>query len=237
MIFDQTVIEAVSAHAGRCAPMEACGVVVEGAGSQRYVPCRNIATDTGRFTIDPDDYARVEDEYRILGIAHSHVGVPPTPSQADVVGCESSALPWLIVNWPIGNYYVVEPSGAEIPLLGREFCYGTLDCFALVRDYYRSRLNILIPDFQRPDDWNQCEISPVIDNLSAAGFDLVPVDRLHMHDVLLMKCGTKVINHLAIFTGGVSLIQHLRDRLSGVGVYDGYWRKVTVAAARHRSLM
>lgn len=237
MIFDQTVIDAVFAHAGRCAPLEACGLVVEVDGAQRYIQCRNIATDTARFTIDPDDYARIEDQYSVIGVAHSHVGAPPTPSDADVAGCESSSLPWLIVNWPVGHYYVLEPCGVEIPLLQREFCYGVLDCFALVRDYYRTRLNIQIPDFQRPTDWSQCRESPVLTNLADAGFELVPQDRLNMHDVLLMKCRAPVVNHLAVFTGGVSILQHLRDRLSEVGVYDGYWRKVTVAVARHRSLM
>mgnify|MGYP000266940027 CR=1 FL=1 len=237
MKFTESVIQEVRQHAAEAAPAEACGLIVVDDGTQRYIRCTNIARCLNEFVIDPVEYAQVEDKYRIIGIAHSHYGVPALPSQADLTSCEATELPWLIVNHPVGDYHVVEPSGYVAPLRRREFHYGVLDCFALVRDYYRLELGIFIPDFERPEDWDNRVTSPFVDNLEYAGFVSVPLDQLRPHDVLLMKCRAKVINHAAVFLGGTTLLQHLIGKLSGDGVYDGYWRKVTVEAARHRSLV
>ena len=237
MQFTESVIQAVRLHAAEAAPAEACGLVVDDNGAQRYIRCHNVSTDIGDFIIDPIQFADIEDKYKVLGVAHSHVGVPPLPSQADLTSCEATELPWLIVNHPVGDYHVVEPTGYIAPLKQREFHYGVLDCFALVRDYYRLELGIFIPDFNRPRDWEACSSSPFLDNLEKAGFVEVSTDQLKPNDVLLMKCRANVINHVAVFLGGTTLLQHLIGKLSGVGVYDGYWRKVTVGVARHRSLV
>ena len=118
-------------HAGRCDPMESCGVIADGA----YVELVNTATEYDAFVMDRVGYIGVSKRSRrIEAIVHSHVYTPPTPSDGDRVMCEKLGLPWLIVNWPMGSFEVLEPCGYTAPLVGREWSWGGNDCWGLVRD-------------------------------------------------------------------------------------------------------
>ncbi|PXV27165.1 peptidase P60, partial [Salmonella enterica subsp. enterica serovar Newport] len=41
----QKIIDAIMEHAAAEYPRECCGVVVQKSRVQRYIPCRNLATD------------------------------------------------------------------------------------------------------------------------------------------------------------------------------------------------
>lgn len=237
MQFSEDVVQAVRDHAAQEAPKECCGLVVVFKGRQRYIPCENHApVGEDRFLIAPEQYAEVEDDHEIIAIAHSHVLIPPVPSQADLVGCEHSNLPWLIVNHPVGDYQVVMPSGYKAPLLGREFSHGVLDCYSLIRDYYEEVLNIEIPDFERPDDWWDAGLDLYMENFEKAGFSAVPVETMKPHDVILMTVGNSgKTNHGAVYLGDGKMMHHATGRLSSRDIYGGYWAKITRLVVRHWS--
>jgi proteasome lid subunit RPN8/RPN11 len=234
---DPKVLQAAIADAERCAPREACGLVISVGKKPVYVPCHNTAGGEVEFAIDPVDYAAAEDRGEVLMVVHSHYGIPPDPSHADLVGCERSQLPWLIVNWPVGSYRVVEPSGYVAPLKSRQFCHGVLDCFALVRDYYKQVLDVELADPVREDLWWKKGQNLYLDNAEAWGFTRVDSADLREHDVILMQAQSDVPNHAAIYLGNSRILQHLRGRLSGEDVYGGYWVKQTYGVYRHRSQM
>ena len=235
-MFTQSVIDAVRQHAEESAPREACGMVVEINGAQHYMRCSNVSDKPDQFMIHPDEAAAIEDCHTVVGIAHSHYASPPTPSAADLAGCESSGLPWLIVNYPVGNYNVVKPSGFVAPLENRQYHYGVFDCYTIIRDYYLRNFDIRFPDFPYEHEWWLKGQDLYTKNFGEAGFVEVGLDRLRKHDVLLMKCMSPVVNHAAIYVGDTKIMHHTLGRLSGVETYGGYWRKVTVTAVRHREL-
>jgi len=235
-MFSPEVIQSVLSHATACIPREACGLVIETATGQEYRPCTNIAEASDQFILDPDEYADIEDYYKILGIAHSHYGAPPSPSQADLVGCESSALPWLIVSVPTGTHQIVTPTGYVAPLLGRQFYCGVLDCYSIVRDYHQLELGIHVKDYERSSDWWLKGKNHFMDRFEDAGFVQKPLAELQKHDVVLMKCNSAVPNHAAIYLGNNIILHHLVDRLSSKDVYGGYWLKATVCVLRHKEL-
>lgn len=110
-MFPQHIIKAALDHAKDEIPRESCGVIVELESRLVYQRCTNISESGDQFIIRPEDYAECEDLGPVCGIVHSHYGIPPEPSQADLVGCERSGIPWLIVNQPIGSYKVIQPTG------------------------------------------------------------------------------------------------------------------------------
>lgn len=235
MIALDTLAPDVLDHAAREAPRECCGLAVVRRGRLKYWPCRNIAGEA-EFAVHPEDQAAAEDAGEVVGVCHSHVYLPPEPSEADRVMCSRTGLPWLIVSWPTGAHRVIEPEGYTPPLVGRPFTHGVLDCYALVRDYYAT-IGIELADYPREECWWLKGQNLYLDHFAAEGF--VPVDPadLRAHDALLMQVASPVPNHAGVIDADGYLLHHCHGRLSSRDVYGGYWRKVTTHVLRHRSLM
>jgi proteasome lid subunit RPN8/RPN11 len=234
----ESILAAIRAHAQAQAPRECCGVVIVRQGKLRYLPCANLAASPEEhFVLSPADFARAEDQGEIVRIVHSHPYTAPEPSQADRVGCEASGLPWLIVNWPIGTVHEFAPSGYVAPLIGRSFHHGVLDCYSLIRDYYRQTLHIDLPDFHRDVQWWLRGGDLYREGFPQAGFVEVPFDTLAEHDVLLMQIGSPVINHAAVHLGDNLIVQHCAGRLSSRDVFGGAWRRATRKVIRHKDLL
>lgn len=229
------IIEQVIAHANETQPNECCGLVVKRDGKLEYVRCDNISGNpSNQFVIAPEQYAEIEDTGEIVMIAHSHCYIPPVPSAADKVGIENSGLPWLIVNYPVGNHTITEPSGFKHPLVGRQFVKGVLDCYELVKDYYDEKLNIALPHYPRPTVWHEVGNSYLLDNFRACGlFEEVPLEDLQPNDCILMQVGSTVPNHVAVYVGDDKILHHVLNRLSGHDVYGGYWRRVSTHFLRY----
>lgn len=236
MSLHDTPLAEICAHAARDYPREACGLVIVVKGRTRYRPCRNLAEKDGEFVLHPEDWAAAEDAGTVSMVVHSHPNLPAQPSQADLVACERSGLPWLIVSWPSGELHEFVPSGYRAPLIGRRFAIGVLDCWSLIRDYYACSLSILLPDFPREDRWWEKGHNLYMRHYRDAGFEIV-ADAPRAHDLLAMQIGSSDPSHGAVFLGDGSILHHLANRLSSRDVYGGWYRKVTRHVMRHRELM
>ncbi|KAF1045600.1 C40 family peptidase [Xylophilus sp.] len=230
---------AIHAHAVAEYPRECCGVIVVRKGRERYIACRNVATTPqDHFVLSPADFAAAEDEGEITSIVHSHPDVPARPSEGDRVACERSGLPWVIVSVMAGDAgpapadtQVIEPTGYEAPLVGRQWAHGVLDCWALVRDWYARERGVELPDPPRADGWWNDGVSALYNDRVLRDANLVPVgaDALAPGDVILMqiRSGNQVPNHAAVYLGDGQILHHLHGRLSSRDIYGGYWQEVT----------
>jgi proteasome lid subunit RPN8/RPN11 len=239
MTLTETDIEAllptIYAHANEAIPREACGVILSTGEQWEYRRCRNVAADTDQFEIDAQDLAAAEDAGEVACIVHSHPYVSPEPSQADLVCCNAGTLPWLIVNAPVGGYRYLQPDASfTLPLLGRRWAYGVLDCYSLVRDYYRQELGLTLNDYPRNGHWWERGESVFVDHFAAEGFVRV-YETPRAHDVLLMQIEADVPNHVGVMLPGTGskFLHHLLDHLSCDQVYGGYWEKHTIMVLRH----
>lgn len=230
-----TTINEIKLHAEKEYPRESCGVVIVVKGKYRYIACRNIADNDLHFIINPEDWSKAEDIGTPVLIVHSHPNIPPIPSQADLVSCELTGLPWLIINWPTGALYQFEPEGYKAPLIGREFSHGILDCFTLIQDYYYEELGIRLETPYREDKWWEKGQNLYLDNAAKWGF--IEVSEPKKHDVLLMQVASSVPNHGVIWLGDGNIMQHQTGRLSSRDVYGGWYRKITTHIFRHKELM
>ena len=220
-------------HAREAFPREACGLLVIRKGRETYIRCRNIGVGSDQFVIHPEDYAAADAEGEIIGVVHSHPGLPPEPSQADRVACEASGLIWHIVSFPSGESSELIPSGYIAPLVGRQWSHGVLDCYALVRDWFIKERQIRLPDFVRFDEWWKRGENLYLDNFAAAGFSVIdPVD-LQVGDCFLMQVASPVPNHASVYLGEGLILHHLQGRLSSRDVYGGYWQKITMHVLRY----
>jgi proteasome lid subunit RPN8/RPN11 len=230
----ETLVEEVYAHAIATAPHECCGLAIIFKGKLKYIPCTNMLSGDA-FCIPVEEYAKAEELGEVVGVCHSHVNIPAVPSEADKVACEASQVPWLIVSIPTKEFTILNPEGYKAPLIGRPFYHGVLDCYSIVRDYYKEVLNISIPDFRRDNCWWDLGQNLYLENYEKAGF--TKVQDLKEHDVILMALGSTIVNHAAVYIGDNKVLQHCTNRLSSRDVYGGYWQKNTHCVVRHRSLL
>ncbi|WP_373947539.1 C40 family peptidase [Pandoraea sputorum] len=215
-----------------------CGLLLVRKGRMRYRGCRNLAQGTEHFVMAPEDFAAAEDLGEVVGVVHSHPDSPAAPSEADLVGCEATGLPWHILSWPTDDLRTIEPSGYIAPLIGRTFAHGVLDCWSLVRDFYARELGIELPDFERRDDWWAQGENLYMEGYPKAGFVVVNQDAPEkVGDVILMQRRAEVPNHAGVYLGGGLMLHHMHGRLSTREVYGGYWREITRCVLRHQNLM
>ncbi len=223
-------------HAKLISPREACGLIVNLSGEEKFYPCRNIAENQTDFVLSPEDYVSAEDAGQVLGVVHSHPNSSPKPSQADLVGCETSGLPWFIYSLQTQTWEELTPKGYRAPLLGRPFAHGLLDCFSLVRDWYKETLKIELPDFDRGVEWWNKGQNLYMENFEKAGFRKADGE-LQVGDIILMQIRAKAVNHSAIYLGRDVILHHLMNRLSCREVYGGYYKKNTRLIVRHEALL
>lgn len=224
--------KAIEDHAKTDYPRESCGLLVYVMGVYRYFPCRNLSGNTDHFILDPRDYARAEQTGTITAIVHSHPDTSPQPSQADRVACEASGLPWHIIAVPKGTWGYLQPSGYEAPLKGRLWCHWVLDCYTLIRDWYRQERGVILPDFDRATDWWHKGENLYVENFSKAGFYRITDALPEPGDVLLMQILANVPNHGAVYLGENKILHHLHGRLSCEDIWGGYYRKHTTHILR-----
>jgi len=207
-------------------------VLVEGV--EQYWPCRNISDDMGHFAVDPKDYVSAAEKGEIVGVVHSHPDGPLRASVADQIGCNQSKLPWHIISWPANEMISINPDGLVLPLLGREFSHGVVDCLTAITDFY-GRFGIYLSDYDRHDKWWEKGQTLYDDHIKDEDFERIEgITKLQPGDLIFMQVVADVVNHSAVYLGEDVIYHHLPNRLSGREVYRGFYQKITRSVWRHR---
>jgi proteasome lid subunit RPN8/RPN11 len=226
------------AHAKEEFPKECVGLVAVVKGRKRYFKCTNKSEEPEEhFSLDAGEYADVEDKGEIIAVIHSHPKTNHAPSAADRVACEKSGLPWFVVNPNTEFWGECEPSGFELPYVGREFVHGVVDCYTLCRDWYQKEWGLKMNDYVREDDWWKKGANMYLDNFQKEGFHEISTEDFQIGDAFLMQIDSDVPNHAAVYIGDNLILHHVHGRLSSRDVYKfgGYYHKATAKVLRHES--
>lgn len=233
---EQATLDAALAHASAEYPRESCGLVLLHKGREIYFPCRNTAsTPEEHFHIAPESHLEASRIGEAIRVVHSHPNASANPSEADLVMCEESKLPWTIIGVPSGTVVHFEPTGYHAPLVGRQYAWGVLDCWTLVRDWFKEVRNIDLPDFGSGEpNWWEKGGDLYRQNFQAAGFYEITEKELQHGDCILMANRSPVPNHAAVYLGNQVMLHHMTNRLSCREVFGGYYRKIATHFLRHR---
>lgn len=232
----EKLMMAIREHVAAEYPREACGLVIQSGNTQRYIPCRNVsATPEEQFTMSGEDQIAAMAQGDVLMVVHSHPDVAELiPSEYDRVRCDHSGYEWGIMSWPDGDWCVISPR-TERDYTGRPWVLGHADCWSLVIDYYRREFGITLENFSVEREWwNQGE-NLYDDNWQSAGFAEVALAEMLPGDLILMRIGSRVVNHAAIYIGDNLMLHHNHSNLSTRVPYGDYWRTRTARIVRHRS--
>ena len=109
-----------------------------------------------------------------------------------------------------------------------------MDCWSLVRDYYKQEKNIELIDYERPITPQEFNEKPLFEQYAElTGFtELKPDEKLKTGDVLLMSILNPSLNHVAIYLGD-NVLHHLTDRLSCKEPYSSWLLKCTGKRIRY----
>lgn len=209
---DPVAVQAAQAHAMAEFPKESCGFIT----ADGYHPVKNIhKTPHKAFWITPRMIAKYKDAICLI---HSHPNGPACPSEADMTHQMQMEKPWGII--------VSTREGAEAPfffgdqviipdLINRPFRHGVTDCYSAIRDWYRVKREIVLPEFAREWNWWRDGKDMYLDGFAKAGFREIEVTDVQKHDVWLAIYGQNAtrINHGGIVaTDGGLAYHHLGGR-------------------------
>ncbi|HHV6411781.1 TPA: C40 family peptidase [Haemophilus influenzae] len=223
----KTIEEQILEHAQSEYPNECCGIVVNDNGSQRYIPCKNVADDPlNFFEISPEETAQIYIRYEPIAIVHSHPDCTSYLSTQDRQCQVHTGIDWwLVCEGKIYKYRNVQP------LLGRDFEHGVSDCYTLFRDCY-TLSGVELPDFERENEWWWHGQNLYLDNLEKHGF--FKVEKPERGDIILMQIQSDVPNHVGVYLGDQMFLHHICNRLSKRDIYGSYWLNATHSIWRYK---
>jgi proteasome lid subunit RPN8/RPN11 len=202
--------------------------------SKGLMPVKNVAEDPSEhFEVAPKDLIKARKQ-GLLAVVHSHVNGLHYPSVADMTNQEANGVPWGLVCTDGVGASEIRWWGGSTPdqiedLEGRTFCHGTADCYALVRDYYKLKLDITLPVFPRKWMWWD-EENLLEESFPKAGFFKVTEPREHDVWLASFNSSISVLNHCGVYLGN-DLTQHH----PGAGVPVSTSRKAVITPI-HRYL-
>lgn len=220
---------------------EICGLVINERGKPTFYNCNNIAGNKdNNFSIDPLDFIKYNELGEILFIVHSHVNTSELPSVEDIASCNSNKYPWIIYSTVTKKFHIEHPIGHKLGLLNRQYVFNVYDCWTLVKDYYKEKLNIELPKYiATNENWFLDATNNYFEQYAEeVGFSKVTDNSIKEHDVLLFLTGNaKIPNHAAVWLGNNTILHHAYNRLSCKEVYGGYWAKTRVSTYRYKDFL
>ena len=136
----------------------------------------------------------------IIGIVHNHIDASPEPGETDIQQCNVLGIPYYIFSYPEMELKVLQPENNYTDLYGREYKFGTVDCFEAMRDYLITKNITIPPRALFEDDWYDKGLdyfsSEVIKSWGGQPVDL---DKIQENDVLIFRVQEIVNNHCGVY--------------------------------------
>lgn len=215
--YSDSITNAIKEHAKAEFPRESLGYIYAG----KYWPCENIhEKPTEFFRMSQADYVRIM-KLKPDAVVHSHPNGPDTPTKEDMNFQVESGVGHgiVVVIRDRDGIHAHDPfywGGCYKPgpLLGREFRHGVYDCYSLIKDTYRKKLNIELPEGPRSDNWWEHGEDLYMENFKRAGFRIISQGEARRWDLFLANIRSPTINHGGVYLGNGIIMHHLVRRLS-----------------------
>lgn len=236
--FDSNIITEWKLDAVDRQPEESCGLFIQYERNYPIEFCSlpNIAKEREKeFEMDPVLFYKLEKQYEIKAIVHSHTNYPHA-SKKDMEMQQKMKTPWGIVNFHKGAAREVFFFGDQLPIqdfIGRPFHHGVYDCYGIIRDFYRMCKISMIDHPRGYRWWNLKGPNLLTEHYKDNGFYRIKENQLQPGDVIFMNIGGNQINHAALYIGENLILHHLVNRLSRREPYT-IWQRRSNFIVRHK---
>ena len=192
-------------------PEEGCGILQNKKGKLVWIPSTNEAENPEEeFVINSDDYLKASLTGDIYAVVHSHPDASPELSEADKRASDYLGVKYIVYSIPEGTK--AEYSPRQNPLLGREYSFGSNDCWGLARDFYKKEFDVILPIMQFKDNWWEEGLNYFDDLFEDFGF--VEVAEPKFGDIILFKIYNNIPNHCGVYLQEDIFMHHAVNRLS-----------------------
>ena len=207
-------IEEIIKHAESEFPRESCGYIVD----NKYVACINSSEEQeDSFVIEEISFYKYYLDKKIQWIVHSHNN-NQCASKIDMKKQRSMEVPFIIVNIKYGKLSDLFFFGSNIklPYIGRPFYFGCTDCLTLVKDYYKDKFNMALPNPPRSINFNEVGDKLFESYLEEQlkKFDLIKKEDIEEDDILFYQWNNQ-IGHVGIYINKNKVLHHFVNQLSG----------------------
>ena len=214
-------------------PEEFCGLLVDKNNKTILYPCKNISHHPEKFCLlNPVDYIHAADIGKIVGYVHSHEN--QFTSVIDNFNAFSHSLFSVVYSWKFDKFYIIDP--ALKSYLNLEFKIGQSDCFTLVRNYYKDKLNIQINDYYRDENWYKKNPRIVLENYVEEGFTICTLNEVRENDIILFGINENVC-HMGIYLDAGYILHQQNGKRSIIEELSDKWKDRIVLIVRHKSLL
>lgn len=168
-------------------------------------------------------------------LIHSHTASPPMPSEQDIkvdlilnATRHKTDLGIADLRNPenhIKVYWYSTLNLLEADLLGRMYLNYVFDCYSLIRAYFWQEKKVYLKNFMRIDDWwKDAPASIIVSNFEQAGFIKIKEEEAKEGDCCILRIGSNVENHCAVYFGNGEILHQLYNQKSTITSIQR-WRK------------
>ncbi len=259
-ILTRQTIDEMQAHAMEAFPNIAVGIV---SGWIYYklaiIPAPEIdKEDNWQISYKNELYNHKLNNGVLRFVVFSRPRMVAYPNEREMVAQLASDAPWIYLRTDGVDCEDPVIWGKGSPLwayIGRPFRHGVMDCYSLIRDYYKLEYKLFLDEYPRDwfwwdskSDYLSAMRPPVKDlygeNFSKQGFTpIANTTDLKQGDSVLMKLNSDSINHAAIYIGDGKILHHVSSmmpidykRVSKIDNYSLWARRFEVIPVRHFSI-
>jgi proteasome lid subunit RPN8/RPN11 len=179
------------------------------------------------FKVDQEKALPLMDDLKAVIHSHCYDGTkdyevsPLCPSPSDFNNQIDLGVPWAIMGVTQEDECELLwfPEPLDVPLYGRVFMYGVLDCYHFVRSYYFQNKGITLP-MRSGYNWTEPEhfLNSCI-TLLEESFDDVSGAEPVLGDLLVLKDVGGAITHFAVYVGKDRVGHHYKNKVSKTDSY------------------
>ena len=196
---------------------------------------KNISNNDNRFTIAPEEYVAAAAQGDIKAVYHSHPVTDPIFSEFDKFNSISHNLKYVLYSLRDNSFSQFDPNLSTFnQYIGRTFEIGSTDCFALVRDFYKQELNIILNNYKRDENWKS-NLGDLFDkHFKSEGF--YEAKSPNKYDCILIRLKKDSPSaHIALYVGDNLILHQPEKSFSRIEEYSHKYKKLTSHIIRHKS--
>ncbi len=215
-------------------PREGCGLLGVVKGKMEWFPCKNIAKEDNEFVFDSSQYLQIAQKADIIATVHSHPDGSCEPSKHDIKYCNATGLTYYIFSYPEMEVYELKPDNKEKGLYGREYEFGTNDCFEAARDFYLKK-GLDIPNrIPFEEHWWLKDINYFSEEYIKT-WNFFKVEDMRENDFITFSVNSPVPNHCGVYLGEDIFYHHAVNRLSCKENLFPFWAPYITGVYRYEA--